>query len=199
MDKIKWLASTGLLALTIGANGCAQSAPQQIPAVKQSRDAASAAPTAESGEVTHKPSANADFSGSWSVQWCDKTDLEADCGGFDIDLTQAGDKISGDAFGARVRLAQIDEGGIIHGIAVGNTAILTIESLRSGGIYLIEAAVDGNCMRWEMRDTIRRAERDIDIIALDDVLTKRLETRSEDGGIAVPQIDCRGIPIRPQN
>jgi hypothetical protein len=199
MDKIKWLATTGLLALTLAANGCAQSAPQQASPVKQSHDAASAAPTAESGEVAHQPSANADFSGSWSVQWCDKTDPEADCGGFDIDLTQAGDKISGDAFGARVRLAQIDEGGIIHGIAVGNTAILTIESLRSGGIYLIKAAVDGNCMRWEMRDTIRKAERDIDIIALDDVLTRRFETRSEDGDVATSQIDCRGIPTKPQN
>lgn len=199
MDKMKWIASTGLLALALAANGCAQSAPQQASSVEQSHDAASALPTSESDEVTHQPGANADFSGSWSVQWCDKTDPEADCGGFDIDLTQAGDKISGDAFGARVRLAQIDEGGIIHGIAVGNTAILTIESLRSGGIYLIKAAIDGNCMRWEMRDTIRKAERDIDIIALDDVLTKRLEARSEDGDVAAPQTDCRGIPIKPQN
>lgn len=199
MDKMKWITSTGLLALALTANGCAQSAPLQASSVEQSHDAASTLPTSESGEVAHQPSANTDFSGSWSVQWCDKTDPEADCGRFDIDLTQAGDKISGDAFGARVRLAQIDEGGIIHGIAIGNTAILTIESLRSGGIYLIKAAVDGNCMRWKMRDTIRKAERDIDIIALDDVLTKRLEARSEDGDVAAPQTNCRGIPIKPQN
>lgn len=199
MDKMKWITSTGLLALALAANECVQSAPQQASSVEQPHDAAPAFPTSESGEVTHQPSANTDFSGSWSVQWCDKTEPEADCGGFDIDLIQAGDKISGDAFGARVRLAQIDEGGIIHGIAVGNTAILTIESLRSGGIYLVKAAVDGNCMRWEVRDTIRKAERDIDIIALDDVLTKRRETRSEDGDVAVPQIDCRGIPIKPQS
>lgn len=199
MDKMKWITSTGLLALALAANECVQSAPQQASSVEQPHDAAPAFPTSESGEVTHQPSTNTDFSGSWSVQWCDKTEPEADCGGFDIDLTQAGDKISGDAFGARVRLAQIDEGGIIHGIAVGNTAILTIESLRSGGIYLVKAAVDGNCMRWEVRDTIRKAERDIDIIALDDVLTKRRETRSEDGDVAVPQIDCRGIPIKPQS
>jgi hypothetical protein len=197
MDKIKWLAATGLLALTLGANGCAQSAPQQVPAVKQSHDAASAATTAESGEAAHQPGANADFSGSWAVQWCDKTAPDADCGGFKIDLTQTGDNISGDSFGARVRLAQIDEGGIIHGIAVGNTAILTIESLRSGGIYLIKATVDGNCMRWEMRDTIRKAERDIDIIALDDVLAKRVEIPSEDGDAAASKIDCRGTPIKP--
>ena len=199
MDKIKWIISTSLLALALAADGYAQSAPQQASSIEQSRDAASALPTSASDAVAPLPSADTDFSGIWSVQWCDKTDPEADCGGFDIDLTQAGDKISGDAFGARVRLAQIDEGGIIHGIAVGNTAILTIESLRSGGIYLIKAAVDGNCMRWEMRDTIRKAERDIDIIASDDVLTKRLEARSGDGDIAVPQIDCRGIPIKPNN
>ncbi|MGY1531504.1 hypothetical protein [Luteimonas sp. A649] len=199
MDKMKWLAATGLLALTLGANGCAQSAPRQVPAVKQSHDAASAPHTVDSGEVPQQPGASADFSGSWGVQWCDNTAPEADCGRFDIDLTQAGDKISGDSFGARVRLAQIDEGGIIHGIAVGNTAILTIESLRSGGIYLIKAAVDGDCMRWEMRDTIRKAETDIDIIALDDVLTKSLAGRSGDDNAAAPQSDCRGIPTKPQN
>jgi hypothetical protein len=125
-----------------------------------------------------------------------KTEPKADCGGFDIDLTQEGDKISGDAFGARVRLAQIDEGGVIHGIAIGSTAILTIESLRSSGIYLIKATVDGDCMRWKMRDTIRPAEQDIDIIAFDDVLTKRSETRSNDGDAAGPQVDCRGIPAK---
>lgn len=139
----------------------------------------------------------ADFNGKWSVQWCDKTDPDADCGGFDVDLAQVGDRISGESFGARARLAQIDEGGTVHGIAIGNTAILTIESLRSGGICLVEATIEGRCMHWKMRDTVRRSERDIDIIATEEVLTKAgsaswgNETRLE--------IDCRGIPIRMQD
>lgn len=138
--------------------------------------------------------AKADFNGAWSVQWCDKTDPDADCGGFDVELTQVGDKISGESFGARARLAQIDEGGVVRGIAIGNTAILTIESLRSGGIYLVEATIEGRCMRWKMRDTVRKSERDIDIIAGEDVLTKASNVPS--GNETKQEIDCRGIPIR---
>ena len=144
-------------------------------------------------------SSQANFDGAWSVQWCDKTDQEADCGGFDLTLTQAGDMITGDSFGARVRLAQIDEGGIIHGVAVGSRAILTIESLRSGGIYLIEATIDGRCMRWKMRDTVRKAEHDIDIIAMDDVLTKKIGISASKGEDGNSGIDCRGIQIRVQD
>ena len=139
----------------------------------------------------------ADFNGSWSVQWCDKTDPDADCGGFDVDLTQIGDKVSGESFGARARLSQIDEGGVVHGIAIGNTAILTIESMRSGGIYLVEATIDGRCMHWKMRDTIRRSERDIDIIAGEDVLTKSGNVSSSND--LNQETDCRGIPIRRQD
>ena len=57
--------------------------------------------------------ARADFNGKWSVQWCDKTDPDAACGGFHV--------------------------------ATGNTAILTIESLRSGGIHLVEATIEAPC------------------------------------------------------
>jgi hypothetical protein len=141
--------------------------------------------------------AKVDFNGKWSVQWCDKTDPNADCGGFNVDLTHIGDKINGESFGARARLAQTDEGGTIHGIAIGNTAVLTIESLRSGGIYLIEATIDGRCMHWKMRDTVRESKRDIDIIATDDVLTKA--SNSSPNNETKPQVDCRGIPIRTQD
>lgn len=137
----------------------------------------------------------ADFNGNWSVQWCDKTDPGADCGGFNVDLSQVGDKISGESFGARARLSQIDEGGVVRGVAIGNTAILAIESMRSGGIYLVAATIDGRCMHWKMRDTIRRSERDIDIIAGDDVLTKSSSAPSGNE----QESDCRGIPIRRQD
>ncbi|GAB3380750.1 hypothetical protein [Lysobacter fragariae] len=144
-------------------------------------------------EVEPTQAAKPDFTGDWSVQWCDKTDPAAECGGFDVTLAQAGDKISGESFGARVRLAQTDEGGIIHGIAVGNTAVLTVESLRSGGIYLIQATVDGRCMRWKIRETVHQVEQDIDIIAMDDVLTKKQSSGKVAGK---KEVDCRGIPTR---
>lgn len=112
------------------------------------------------------------FDGKWSVRWCDETAPQADCGGFHLDLVQQGDRIEGESFGARIRLSQIDEGGTIHGIVVGRTAVMTIESARSGAIYLAEAHVRGDCMRWKIRETVRRADRDIDIVAFDDVLTR---------------------------
>ena len=163
--------SLALIAACAGLGGCVSTSPAQ--AVK------------------------ADFNGSWSVQWCDKTDADADCGGFDVHLAQVGDKVSGESFGARARLTQIDEGGIVRGVAIGNTAILTIESMRSGGIYLVEATIDGRCMQWKMRDTVRRSERDIDIIAGEDVLTKSSNVSS--GNKLKQETDCRGIPIRRQD
>ncbi|TXH65154.1 MAG: hypothetical protein E6Q88_14325 [Lysobacteraceae bacterium] len=113
------------------------------------------------------------FDGQWSVRWCDKTAPDADCGGFTVDLAQDGDQIKGESSGARVRLTQIDEGGLVHGIAVGDTAVLTVESLRSGAIYLVRATVRGDCMVWKMRDTVRPAQQDIDIVAFDDVLERK--------------------------
>ncbi|MEQ1512568.1 MAG: hypothetical protein ABL934_07805 [Lysobacteraceae bacterium] len=32
--------------------------------------------------------AKPDFGGEWSVKWCDKTDPQADCGGFYVSLVQ---------------------------------------------------------------------------------------------------------------
>ena len=90
--------------------------------------------------------AKSDFSGEWGVEWCDKADPKADCGGFSVSLAQEGDRLCGSYSGARVRLTQIDEGGsrAIHGVVVGDTAVLTIESGRSGAIYLVSAGVRGD-------------------------------------------------------
>lgn len=138
-------------------------------------------------------SPDADFRGSWSVQWCDKTAPEAECGRFDVELSQQGDALTGESFGARPRLSQIDEGGVIRGVAVGDSAILAIESLRTGGIYLVKVTVEGECMRWQMRDTLRAPEHDIDIIALDDVLTRRQSVAVHGVDAGVPSVDCRGL------
>lgn len=113
-----------------------------------------------------------DFGGSWSVKWCDRTASDADCGGFVITLAQDGDLLKGEASGARVRLAQIDEAVTVHGIVIGSTAVMTVESGRSGAIYLVQASVDGDCMSWKVRDTVQAAQRDVDIIANDDVLRR---------------------------
>lgn len=119
--------------------------------------------------------AKPDFNGAWSVQWCDKANPGRDCGGFYVPLLQEGDRLCGSYSGVRVRLSQIDEGGsrAIRGVVVGDTAVLTIESGRSGAIYLVSADVHGDRMRWKQRETVRESDQDIDIIANDDELRRR--------------------------
>lgn len=115
------------------------------------------------------------FGGAWGVDWCDPASPAADCGGFTIFLQQEADLICGSYTGARLRLTQIDEGGAraIVGLVAGNSAVLTIESARSGGIYLIHATRDGKELDWQLRTTVRRAHDDIDIIAGDERLARR--------------------------
>ena len=115
------------------------------------------------------------FDGEWSVKWCDKTDPGADCGGFFLTLVQDGDRLCGTYDGARVRLSQLDEGEprSIRGAVVGNVAVLTIESARSGDIYLVRASVQGNTLRWRILETINDVDGDIDIIAYDDTLQRK--------------------------
>lgn len=127
------------------------------------------------GCASHARGRSDNFTGEWSVEWCDKTDPKADCGGFSVSLVQNGDRLCGSYSGARVGLTQIDEGGsrAIHGVVVEDTAILTVESGRSGAIYLVSAGMRGDRIRWKMRDTVREAEQDIDIIAADDELERR--------------------------
>jgi len=115
--------------------------------------------------------ANADFNGAWSVKWCDKTNPRLDCGGFNITLRQDGDRLCGDFGSALVNLRQVDEGSIV-GTVVGNTAVLAVESMRNQSIALVRAEHQGNTLHWKVVDEIRPGGTDIDIIALNDRLTK---------------------------
>lgn len=115
------------------------------------------------------------FGGAWGVDWCDPASPAADCGGFTVFLQQEGDVVCGSYTGARLRLTQVDEGGAraIVGLVSGKSAVLTIESARSGGIYLIHATRDADELNWQLRTTVRRADADIDIIAGDEQLIRR--------------------------
>ncbi len=113
----------------------------------------------------------ADFSGTWSVQWCSKTDPSLDCGGFNVSLVQRNESICGDFGGALVGLRQVDEGTVV-GSAVGNIAILAVESLRSQAILLVRAERSGDTLRWKVIDDVKRGSGDIDVIALDDILIR---------------------------
>ena len=121
---------------------------------------------------TPKSPPTADFSGNWHVKWCDRTNPKLDCGGFDISVVQEGNRLCGDFGGALVNLRQIDDGTLI-GTAVGNTAVLAVQSRRNGVIVLVRAELLGDRLKWKVVDDIRRAENnDIEVIALDDVLQR---------------------------
>ncbi|WP_334177263.1 hypothetical protein [Pseudoxanthomonas sp.] len=115
--------------------------------------------------------AKADFTGGWSVKWCDRTNPVLECGGFNVYLVQAGNRICGDFGGALVNLRQIDDGSIV-GTAVGNIAVLAVESFRNGSIALVRATLKGSDLHWKQVDDILRGETDIAIIATNDVLVK---------------------------
>ncbi|TDK25956.1 hypothetical protein E2F46_04940 [Luteimonas aestuarii] len=172
------LIATAILILALLASGCAQSTPQQVAIVKQSHDAIEVAPTAESGEALKLPVANSDFTGNWSVEWCDKTNPELDCGGFSVTLVQKGARICGDYGGALVNMRQVDEGEIV-GTIVGNIAILAVGSMRNNMIALVRAELHGGDLHWEEVDAIKKGGTDIAIIATNDVLAPT-PTKRED-------------------
>ena len=70
------------------------------------------------------------------------------------------------------RLTQSDEDDSIHGVVPGKSAVLAVESGRSGAIYLAQIVLDGPRMHWTLRDRIRNADGDIDLLAKDEWLQR---------------------------
>ncbi|MDO7931064.1 hypothetical protein Q6A26_11545 [Xanthomonas euvesicatoria pv. eucalypti] len=70
-------------------------------------------------------------------------------------------------------MSQIDEGGRVSGSTNGDSAVLTVESERSGAKYAAHVALDGNQIHWKLGETIREADQDIDIVAIDEKLDRR--------------------------
>ena len=133
-----------------------------------------------------------DFTGRWSVKWCDRTNPTLDCGGFDVSLVQDGDRICGDFGGALVNLRQVDDGSIV-GTAVGETAVLAVESYRNGSITLVRATLQGSDLHWEQVDSILRGGTDIAIIATDEVLVKSPKTPSQAGAHKREKQGCDAV------
>jgi len=149
--------------------------------------------TTSSSAQTKKPN----FEGAWSVEWCDKSRPHTDCGGFNLDLVQSGSALCGSYDSARVGLSQIDEGGRVSGTANGGSAVLTVESERSGGKYAVQAVLIGNQLHWKLGQTIRPADRDIDIIAIDEKLSRRQLDGELGARHAETASDCRAQGTRP--
>ncbi|MEZ5702807.1 MAG: hypothetical protein R3E42_14000 [Burkholderiaceae bacterium] len=106
--------------------------------------------------------AQADFSGSWRVSWCDKERPKAECGSFTVHLAQKGERVCGTHTGATPGLSRMDEGGprSIVGQVVGTTAVLAIRSGRSEGISLVSAHERANAIDWRRRETVQSGNGD---------------------------------------
>jgi hypothetical protein len=133
-------------------------------------------------EATH-----ADFSGSWRVDWCDKDRPQAECGAFIVHLVQKGDRLCGTHTGATAGLSRMDEGGprSILGQVVGRTAVLTIRSGRSEGIYLVSARQRSSAIDWQRQETVQAGNGDIDVIADQAQLTRQAKGVSQQAQQAV--------------
>ena len=111
--------------------------------------------------------AQADFSGSWTVDWCDKSRPVTECGGFTVHLLQKGDRVCGTHSAASPGLSRMDEGAArsIVGRVVGRTAVLNIQSARTEGIYLVSARKRTATIDWHRAETVNPANGDADLIA----------------------------------
>lgn len=134
-------------------------------------------------------SAPADFSGTWSVRWCDRSNPKLECGGFNLDLIQEGERLCGDFGGALVNLRQVDEGRVT-GSVVGNTAIMAVASQRSESVVLVRAELSGDALRWKQVDTVVEGNGDVSVIAIDDRLVRERAPQEVDGATAKPRRTC---------
>ncbi|HEX5737556.1 MAG TPA: hypothetical protein VFY22_03535 [Hydrogenophaga sp.] len=116
----------------------------------------------------------ADFTGTWSVAWCDKARPGNDCGGFMVHLLQQGSKLCGTHSGATPNLSRLDEGGdqSIVGTVMEDTAVLTIRSGRNDSIHLVTARRQSGALDWELSDTVLKSDSDTEIIPTKERLSK---------------------------
>lgn len=142
------LISTACVVLVLAGAGCAGTA---------QRDATAATPE------------RADFNGTWSTQWCDRTRPDLDCGGFRVRLVQTGDTLCGDFSGALVNLRQVDEGELSGRVEDG-VALLDVRSGRNDSVVRVRVTRVGPNLHWKDAGTVREGGSDISVIALDDVL-----------------------------
>lgn len=142
------LASTAFLVLVVAEAGCAGAT---------QRDATTAAAPI------------ADFNGTWSTRWCDRTRPDLDCGGFRVTLVQQGGTLCGDFSGTLVNLRQVDEGDLSGRIEDG-VALLDVRSGRNGSVVRVRVTPLGPNLHWKDEGTVREGGSDISVIALDDVL-----------------------------
>ena len=138
--------------------------------------------------------AKPDFSGAWSVKWCDKANPDRDCGGFSLYLVQDGDRLCGEHQVATVGLGRLDEGqpGTVLGIVSGNKATVVIDATRSGAKYLATAERSGNRLQWRLVGMVNAGEfPEPTIIPQRDALTRDISAHQIEHMKAVKGAPCR--------
>lgn len=138
--------------------------------------------------------AKPDFSGPWSVEWCDKTQPDRECGGFSLYLVQDGDRICGEHQVATAGLARLDEGqpGTVLGVVNGNRATVVIDATRSGAKYLATAERSGNRLKWRIVGMIAAGQHDEStIIPQGATLTRDVQTHQRAHAKEVADAPCQ--------
>ena len=138
--------------------------------------------------------AKPDFSGVWSVKWCDKAKPDRDCGGFSLYLVQDGDRICGEHQVATVGLGRLDEGdpGTVLGNVNGNTATVVIDATRTGAKYLATAQRSGNRIQWRLVGMVEAGEfSEPTIIPQSETLARSIGANQIDHVKAVKDAPCR--------
>ena len=138
--------------------------------------------------------AKPDFSGVWSVNWCDKAKPDRDCGGFSLYLVQEGDRICGEHQVATVGLGRLDEGdpGTVLGSVDGNTATVVIDATRTGAKYLATAKRSGNRIQWRLVGMVKAGEfSETTIIPQSEILARNIGASQIEHMKTVKNAPCR--------
>jgi hypothetical protein len=113
-----------------------------------------------------------EFDGTWEYRKC-FSKKEGDCDSYYFSLVQKSDRLCGQHSGSSRELNQLNEGGPVHGIVVGKTAVLTVTSGRNGEIVLGKANLIAKNLRWETVQRIYEAKSD-DALILDRGVLKKM-------------------------
>jgi len=124
-------------------------------------------------------SAPPNFAGRWTIDWRTPQQRikKVECGTATFDLTQAGDRISGMHSYATIGCGRLNEGGTVHGIAVGTTAMLVVTSGRNGDIVIGKAKRSGNALEWETSGIVKSSGDDEALILQKGILARVPEAK----------------------
>ena len=97
---------------------------------------------------------NANFAGNWTsdTRPAEMRSRDDICGNVSLVLTQDGEDIHGAYYNAPVGCGRIEDGGQVHGVAIGNSAVLTITSARNGAVAIGVARISSGRLTWTLKE-----------------------------------------------